>query len=224
MAYKILVVEDDSLLLEMIEEFLSEEGFIIQAQEDAKKALELAYEESFDLYILDVKLPSMDGFTLLKEIRRLGKNTPAIYTTSLSSIKDLEEGFRSGCDDYLRKPFELKELLIRINGLLKRNFSHQNEDYEDLGNGILFSYQQKALFRHQEKILLPHKELELLTLLLQNKNRFVGVEEIFERLWAYEETPSELSLRAYIKNLRKLLGKERIINQRGSGYLYDAQS
>ncbi len=222
MVYKILLVEDDPILVEMIEEFLSEEGFYVSVAHDAKTAMDLAYEQHFDLWILDVKIPHGDGFKLLSELRQQGKQTPAIYTTSLSSVQDLEKGFQSGCDDYLRKPFELKELLIRIQGILKRSFAHNNEDFEVIGNGISFSYAQKALFRNGEKITLSHKEGELLVLFLQNKNRFISYEEIFERLWGYGETPSEMSLRVYIKNLRQLIGKEKIINHRGSGYLYES--
>lgn len=221
MAYKILIVEDDLSLVEMMEEFLSEEGFSVWVAHHAKEALELAYEQHFDMLILDVKLPFGDGFSLLQEIRKLGKQTPAIYTTSLNSIQDVERGFQSGCDDYLRKPFELKELLVRIHGILKRSFSHHLEDSESLGNGLCFSYAKKALMRDGNKISLSNKEIELLTLFLQNKNRFISYEEIYERLWEYGETPSEMSLRVYIKHLRQLIGKEKIINQRGSGYLYE---
>ncbi|MBZ7938207.1 MULTISPECIES: two-component system response regulator DccR [Campylobacter] len=221
MAAKILLLEDDLSLSEIIEEFLSDEGYEVSVCTDAKEALNLAYEKYFDLWILDVKVPLGDGFSLLKDLRSYGKETPAIFMTSLNTVNDLKEGFSSGCDDYIKKPFELAELAIRIKALLKRSFSHKNEDFENLGNGFKFNFASQILFHFDKALPLPSKEVKLLSLLLKNKNIFLSAEKIFEELWDYNEEPSELSLRAYIKNLRKLLGKEKIINQRGRGYRYE---
>ncbi|TKX33907.1 two-component system response regulator DccR [Campylobacter taeniopygiae] len=221
MATKILLLEDDLSLSEIIEEFLSDEGYEVSVCADAQEALNLAYEKYFDLWILDVKVPLGDGFSLLKDLRSCGKETPAIFMTSLNTVDDLKEGFSSGCDDYIKKPFELAELAIRIKALLKRSFSHKNEDFEDLGNGFKFNFTSQILFHFDKPLSLPSKEIKLLSLLLKNKNIFLSAEKIFEELWDYNEEPSELSLRAYIKNLRKLLGKEKIINQRGRGYRYE---
>ncbi|MDE7217919.1 MAG: response regulator transcription factor [Helicobacter sp.] len=220
MAAKILLVEDDPFLAEMVEEFLGEEGYDVCVCGNAKIALQLALEESFDVWILDIKLPSGDGFSLLQTLRKKGIATPAIYTTSLGSIQDLQKGFESGCDDYLRKPFELKELLLRIQKILQASFSTAHSLCEDLGNGLQFFYAKKALFRAQQKIPLTGKETDLLALFLQNKNRFMSYEEIFAHLWGFE-TPSEMSLRAYVKHLRALLGKDKITNHRGRGYCYE---
>ncbi|MBZ7935428.1 response regulator transcription factor [Campylobacter sp. B0100352/1] len=221
MATKILLLEDDLSLSEIIEEFLSDEGYEVSVCADAQEALNLAYEKYFDLWILDVKVPLGDGFSLLKDLRSCGKETPAIFMTSLNTVDDLKEGFSSGCDDYIKKPFELAELAIRIKALLKRSFFHKNEDFEDLGNGFKFNFTSQILFHFDKPLSLPSKEIKLLSLLLKNKNIFLSAEKIFEELWDYNEEPSELSLRAYIKNLRKLLGKEKIINQRGRGYRYE---
>lgn len=217
---KILLLEDDVSLCEIIEEYLSDEGYEIDACDNAKEALELAYERHYELWILDVKVPRGDGFSLLKELRALGKNTPAIFITSLNTTDDLKQGFDSGCDDYIRKPFELAELGIRVKSLLKRGFSHKKEDFEELGEGFKFSLTSQNLYHFDKIIPLPKKETMLLNLFLQNKNHFLSVEKIFEELWEYGEEPSELSLRAYIKDLRKILGKEKITNQRNRGYCY----
>ena len=146
--------------------------------------------------------------------------TPAIFLTSLNTADDLKEGFNSGCDDYIKKPFELSELSLRVENILKRAFAHQNEDYENLGNGFKFALNSHILYQNDKAIILPSKEIGLLTLLLKHKNEFLSVEKIFDELWEYDEEPSELSLRAYVKNLRKLLGKDCIVNQRGRGYSY----
>lgn len=220
MAAKILLLEDDLSLSEIIEEFLKDEGYEVSLADNAEDALSLAYEKNFDLWILDVKIPLGDGFSLLKELRASGKQTPAIFMTSFNTSQDLKEGFDSGCDDYIRKPFELAELAVRVRALLKRAFSHKNEDFEDLGGVYKFSFTSHILYENGKALNLPSKEIKLLTLLLKNKNNFISVEQIFEELWDYDEEPSSLSLRVYVKNLRKLLGKEKILNQRGRGYSY----
>lgn len=220
MAAKILLLEDDLNLSEIVEEYLIDEGYEVNFVSDADEALSLAYEKHFDLWILDVKVPLGDGFSLLKELRSSGKSTPAIFLTSLNAVEDLKEGFEAGCDDYIKKPFELKELSLRIESLLKRDFAHKNENYEDLGNGFKIALNSQILYQNNKAIPLPSKEIKLLLLLLKHKNNFISLEKIFEELWDYDEEPSELSLRVYIKNLRKILGKSAITNQRGRGYCY----
>ncbi|MCW0247428.1 two-component system response regulator DccR [Campylobacter lari] len=220
MATQILLLEDDINLGEIVSEFLEEEGFVVTLVDNAQDAQDKAYEKNFDLWILDVKVPQGDGFSVLKNLRQAGKYTPAIFMTSLNTTMDLEKGFESGCDDYIKKPFELQELKIRINAILKRSFSHKNEDYEDLGNGFKFALISQTLYHNDKPLSLPLKELKLLSLLLKNKGKFIDTACIFEEIWEYDQEPSELSLRAYVKNLRKILGKDSIVNQRGRGYCY----
>ena len=217
---RILLVEDDEILLDLISEYLSENGYDVTTSNNAKDALDLAYEQNFDLLILDVKLPKGDGFSLLSSLRELGVSAPSIFTTSLNTIDDLEKGYKSGCDDYLKKPFELKELLIRIQALLKRNFSHNNDELVVISNELSFHPQSKILSKNGEKISIPSKESDLLALFLQNKGKILTKDEIFNKIWKFDEEPSELSLRVYIKNLRQILGKDAILNKRGDGYIY----
>lgn len=217
---QILLVEDDETLSELISEYLSEQGYDVTVRADAKAALDTAYERKFDILILDVKLPKGDGFSLLRELRRLGDDTPAIFTTSLNALQDLEIGYKSGCDDYLKKPYELKELLLRIQILIKRKFSHVNDEFIELNDGYKFYPSSKTLRQNGQIIKLSNKESELLALFLENKNALLSKEAIFEKIWNYGEEPSELSLRVYVKNLRRILGKDAIINRRGDGYIY----
>ena len=217
---QILLVEDDETLSELISEYLSEQGYDVTVCADAKAALDTAYERNFDILILDVKLPKGDGFSLLRELRRLGNDTPAIFTTSLNALQDLEIGYKSGCDDYLKKPYELKELLLRIQILLKRKFSHVNDEFIELNGGYKFYPSSKTLRQNGQIVNLSNKESELLALFLENKNALLSKEAIFEKIWNYGEEPSELSLRVYVKNLRRILGKDAIINRRGDGYIY----
>jgi len=217
---QILLVEDDETLSELISEYLSEQDYDVTVRTDAKAALDTAYERNFDILILDVKLPRGDGFSLLRELRRLGDDTPAIFTTSLNTLQDLEIGYKSGCDDYLKKPYELKELLLRIQILLKRKFSHVNDEFIELNDGYKFYPSSKMLRQNGQIVNLSNKESELLALFLENKNALLSKETIFEKIWNYGEEPSELSLRVYVKNLRRVLGKDAIINRRGDGYIY----
>ncbi|MCW0226793.1 response regulator transcription factor [Campylobacter lari] len=220
MAAKILLLEDDLSLNEIINEALSDEGFKVSCVYDAQEALEKAYEEIFDLWIFDVKVPKGNGFEVLKELRESGKNTPAIFLTSLSMLDDVKQGFLSGCDDYIKKPFDIDELIIRVKNIIKRNFSHQKEDLILLNSSknISFDPLNKTLYQDKTIINLTNKEKELLVLLLKKHPHFVSIETIFDEIWSLDEEPVIMSLRVYVKNLRKILGKDLIINQRNIGY------
>ncbi|HEC1758552.1 TPA: response regulator transcription factor [Campylobacter lari] len=220
MAAKILLLEDDLSLNEIINEALNDEGFKVSCVFDAQEALEKAYEENFDLWIFDVKVPKGNGFEVLKELRESGKNTPAIFLTSLSMLDDVKQGFLSGCDDYIKKPFDIDELIIRVKNIIKRNFSHQKEDLILLSSSksISFDPLNKTLYQNKTIINLTNKEKELLALLLKKRPHFVSIETIFDEIWNLDEEPVIMSLRVYIKNLRKILGKDLIINQRNIGY------
>ncbi|MCV3424157.1 response regulator transcription factor [Campylobacter sp. IFREMER_LSEM_CL1085] len=220
MAAKILLLEDDLSLNEIINEALSDEGFKVSCVYDAQEALEKAYEENFDLWIFDIKVPKGNGFEVLKELRESAKNTPAIFLTSLSMLDDVKQGFLSGCDDYIKKPFDVDELIIRVKNIIKRNFSHQKEDLILLSSSknISFDPINKTLYQNEEIINLTNKEKELLALLLKKRPHFVNIETIFDEIWSLDEEPVIMSLRVYIKNLRKILGKDLIINQRNIGY------
>lgn len=229
MSAKILLLEDDIVLSEILCEFLEEQGFDITHCESAGEALDLAYERQFDIWLLDVKVPlgdfegkrdEMPGFALLKSLREADKSTPCIFITSLSSISDLKDGYGVGCDDFLRKPFELTELKLRIQTLLRRSFSHKNNDFIALHDDFKFDIISKVLYKDSAPVALTKKESLLLNLLLKNAPSYVSLEVIFAELWEFSQSPSEMSLRAYIKNLRKILGKERILNSQGSGYCY----
>lgn len=222
MSAKILLLEDDFVLSEILLEFLNEQGYDVKLCDNAKDAFNCAYEQHFDLWIFDVKVPLGNGFDILKELRERGKNTPSIFITSLDRIDDLQSGYKAGCDDYLKKPFELLELQYRIRTLLKRSFSHTHTEYVKLHNGMKFGILTQLLYdEHNAIVPLTQKESLLLSLLLQHKGSYVSQEMIFDTLWEYEQEPSEMSLRAYVKNLRKILGKDSITNQRGRGYCYN---
>lgn len=214
---KILYLEDDINLSQTVEEFLSDEGFDVVCAYDGEEALESVYTTRFDLLLLDVNVPQIDGFKLLKELREANILTPAIFITSLNSINDLSTGYTCGADDYVKKPFALKELLLRINALLKRVYKTQ-EKLIKVTDEIDFNIYSNELIKEGEKIALNQKELLLLKLLLRYKNESVAFDDIYQNVWQYNENHSYMSLRTYIKNLRKYIGKEHILSIKNIGY------
>jgi len=217
---KLLLLEDDPNLSESVAEFLNEQGYDVVCVYDATSAEDALYEQKFDLLLLDVNVPDGNGFSLLKESRREGNSTPAIFLTSRNSMDDVEEGYESGADDYLRKPFVLKELLLRIQTILKRNFYHPPSESIDLGEGITYDTLNQVLKIRGVEQNLQLKEHKLLKLFLQHRGELLVHEVIMEHLWDFDETPSDGSLRTYIKTLRKLLGGERIVSHKRLGYQF----
>ncbi len=217
---KLLLLEDDPNLSESVSEYLNEQGYEVVCVYDASSAEDILYEQKFDLLLLDVNVPNGNGFSLLKNSRREGNSTPAIFLTSRNAMDDVEEGFASGADDYLRKPFALKELLLRIQTILKRSFYHPISESIDLGDGITYDTINQVLKINGVEQNLQLKEHKLLKLFLQHKGELLIHEVIMEHLWDFDEIPSDGSLRTYIKTLRKLLGGERIVSHKRLGYQF----
>ncbi|PHQ92709.1 MAG: two-component system response regulator [Sulfurimonas sp.] len=220
MKTKLFLLEDDVTLSETIVEFLEENNFEVLTAYDGEEALDVMYENVFDLFLLDVNVPYMNGFELLKQKRDAGVTTPAIFITSLNSIDSLEDGYKSGCDDYIRKPFALKELLFRIENILKRGFFHETKARLVLNDSIEYDTDSHLLFVDGLQVQLNTKEARLLKLFLQNIEETLSHERIYETLWSYDETPSESALRTYIKNVRKIIGKEKIVSIKKLGYRF----
>jgi len=219
MTSTIMLLEDDIQLSDTVKQFLELKGFKVLIAYDGLKAEEIAYENSIDLMLLDVKVPHLNGFDFLKSIRQSNVEVPAIFITSLNSVEDVEKGFSLGCDDYIRKPFALKELLVRIHSLLKRGYG-THENTITIQNGLIFDIQELTLTEDGNKIALKNKELKLLSLFLQHPNELLDYNKINETLWSYEEEPSSGSLRTYIKRLRATIGKEKIETIKNIGYRF----
>ena len=220
MRSKILLLEDDVTLNDTVSEYLEDEGYEVVSVYDGEEAENFIYEKSFDLFILDVNVPGKDGFSLLKEQRENNIKTPAVYITSLNSMESLEKGYKSGGDDYIRKPFALKELLLRVESILKRGYFHNSGDFLEIDGDTKFDIDKNILYKEGKEVNLNTKELKLLKLFLQNKDTPLPHEKIHETLWDYDESVSEESLRTYIKNLRKYVGKERIVSIKKLGYKF----
>jgi len=215
----VLLLEDDLQLSDTVKQFLELKGYEVYCAYDGLQAQDIAYEKRIDLMLLDVKVPHMNGFDFLKSLRDEGKDVPAIFITSLNAVADVERGFDVGCDDYIRKPFALKELLVRVESLLKRSYGTYSEKVE-LGEGLFFDTRELRLMQGEERIPLKTKELKLLALFLQHTNELITYEKINETLWEYDEEPSSGSLRTYIKTLRSSIGKEKIETIKNVGYRF----
>lgn len=217
---KVLLLEDDIALADVISEYLEDSGFDLDLVYDGEEALTYAYESKYDLYIFDVNVPVIQGFDLLKILRENEDTTPTIFITSLNDISDVSKGFESGADDYIKKPFELAELLLRIKNIQKRSFTQQRSSIVQIDDHISFDLNTELLITQNENVSLPNKELKLLKHFLQHPNEIVTFENLYKVLWDYDETTSSESLRAHIKNLRKHLTQDMIDNIRGIGYRF----
>lgn len=217
---KILLLEDDMLLSEIMTEFLDAQGYEVTVVYNGLEAEETVYDEKFDLLLLDVNVPKLNGFQFLKSLRKTGDKTPAIFITSLHHSEDVVQGFESGADDYIKKPFELAELQVRIENV-KKHFHLQSRQKIKIDDMISYDPQMQVLTIKEELYKLPKKEAEVFEYFVMHKQQTVSRDELVANLWNYEDAPSDATIRTYIKNLRKLLGEARIINIKGVGYRLD---
>jgi len=220
---KILLLEDDANLNETITEFLEDEGYDVTSTYDGYEAQDRLYESKFDLLLLDVNTPGVDGFTLLKEARENDVVAPSIFITSLDGVEDLERGFQSGCDDYIRKPFVLKELAIRVETLLRRGFFHEAKELIAIGDNIEYNTKSNELLVNGVAETLGNKESALFKLFMKQPDEVLSHERIYKELWDYDEDPSDTALRTYIKNIRKIIGKDRIVSIKKQGYKFTSK-
>ena len=217
---KILLLEDDVILNEIIEEFLLSLNYEVITAFDGNIAEELIYEENFDLLLFDVNIPNITGFELLKNIRQNNINIPIIFITSRHTADDVKIGFNSGCDDYIKKPFELSELQLRIENI-KRLRQIDNHGQIKIDNDTFFNYEKKVIIRNNEEFNLSKIEAKILEYFLKNKNKTISIDEISVNNWVYDEMPESTTIRTYIKNLRKKLNDETITTLKGIGYRFN---
>ena len=205
----ILLLEDDELfslsLIDYLEEF--SEVNITHAS-DSNTMLDLIYKNRYDLYLLDINLPDINGLDLLKDIRNATDETPTIFLTSYKDKETLTKGFENGADDFLTKPFDMDELILRINSLMKRV---KKENHVSLGN-IEFNFDNKEVKIDGESIKFSLKALELFELFYQNNNTIVTKDMIINRLWTANESYSEGSIRVYVNSIKKLFIDRTLFN------------
>lgn len=214
----ILLLEDDELFSLSLIDYLEEFGkFNVTHANNSSKLLELTYENRYDLYLFDINLPDINGLDLLKELRISSDETPTIFLTSYKDKETLKEGFYSGCDDFLTKPFDMDELILRINSLMKRFKKHS---LVSIGN-FEFNFDNKTVKKDGKIIKFSLKALDLFELFYQNNHSIVSKEMIINKLWNINEEYSEGSLRVYVNNIKKLFNDEKlftIVSLRNIGY------
>jgi DNA-binding response OmpR family regulator len=215
---KILLLEDEYSLRISIEEFLEDLGYEVDGFTDGLEAYDGVYDKSYDILLFDVNVPSLNGFELLQKLRKDGINTPAIFLTSMTDVNDLKEGYKRGCCDYIRKPFDLEELELRIDQALATHL--QNSDNQvDLGSGLIYDLKKSKLTQNGEEIVLRKTEKELLEVLIKNKNAIVSTQMLQDEVWGEYVEPA--TIRVQLNNLKKKLPEGLIQNRRGLGYIIE---
>ena len=217
---KIVLAEDEPSLGQIVKESLETRDFEVFHAENGEVALELYQKEQPDILVLDVMMPKKDGFTLAKEIRQQDAQIPIIFLTAKSQTKDVLEGFEHGGNDYLKKPFSMEELIVRIHSLLNR-VALKTDDKQIVIGDYIFNHQKQILQHQSTEIVLTHRESELLFHLYQKKDEILDRSFILKKLWGNDDFFNARSMDVFISKLRKKLNKDeniQIVNIRGYGY------
>lgn len=218
----VLLVEDEATLAMIIRDTLEESNlFTIHISEDGETGLRRFLEEKPDIVVADVMMPWMDGFEMVRRIRQTDSETPVLFLTARSAIKDVVEGFELGANDYLRKPFGMQELIVRIKALVRKAPQESKpKSLFTIGDYRLDTIAQK-LCHLQEEEELSYRETEILKRLCQNLNQVVNSQDILLELWGDDSFFNSRSLHVFITKLRHKLSRDeriRIVNIRGIGY------
>lgn len=220
----VLLVEDELTLAMIIKDTLEENGFSIHTAADGEEGLRLFFELRPDVLVADVMMPKMDGFEMVRRIRQMDKQTPVLFLTARSAINDVVEGFELGANDYLKKPFGMQELIIRIKALMGKAFLFTEEKVAnqrfEIGS-YLFDPVTQTLMQAGATQALSHRESEILKRLCENRNQVVNTKDVLLELWGDDSFFNSRSLHVFITKLRHKLSQDeqiRIVNVRGIGY------
>lgn len=229
----VLLVEDEQTLAMIIKDTLEGQNFIIHTASDGEEGLRLFFDIRPDVLVADVMMPRMDGFEMVRRIRQTDKRTPVLFLTARSAINDVVEGFELGANDYLKKPFGMQELIIRIKALVGKAFSFTNQKSMEttsfeIGNYRFNSVTQRLTYigvisspRMNTEVELSHRESEILKRLCENQNQVVNTQNVLLDLWGDDSFFNSRSLHVFITKLRHKLSLDnriRIVNVRGIGY------
>ena len=209
---KILLVEDDEFIGEMIKDYFEMQGNRVDYYNSPKKALEEIYPSSYDIFLIDINMPEMDGYEFYKELKNYASEVPVIFITAYSDIDHIEKAFEIGAADYIKKPFELKELELRIKRLVfkKTNWVKITDDYK-------FDLNKLKLFYKDKEVDLTQNERYFLEILVKNIGQVVDNETLRDYVWDGKDICSN-TIRTHVKKLRSKLKENFIKNVRGSGY------
>ncbi|WCO02121.1 response regulator transcription factor [Psychroserpens ponticola] len=217
----ILLAEDEPALGQIIKESLETRDFNVLLCDDGEKALDTYQTKNPELLVLDVMMPKKDGFTLAKDIRAIDDSIPIIFLTAKSQTQDVVEGFTIGGNDYLKKPFSMEELIVRINNLLNRTKVQKTSEILQIGDYTFDFPKQTLQHNGDEFVQLTHREAHLLFHLVKNKNKVLDRSLILNKLWGNDDFFNARSMDVFITKLRKKLNRDnsiQILNVRGFGY------
>ena len=216
---KILLMEDDPVLGDIVTDYL-QTYYETDRVFDSAEAQELIDENRYDLFIFDINVPGKNGIALLEELRSFNNTTPAIIVTAYADTKHLKESFDAGAHDYIRKPFELEELKLRIEK--SRVLFHIEQDTPVKISESLTYYPRKHVVSDDGKeMTLRPKEVAILDYFIAHPQRLISQDELMQNIWEFDALPSDATLRSYIRKLREVIGADKITTQRGMGYRYE---
>lgn len=219
---RILLVEDEADLSLIVADTLRSQGYEVIEAVDGIDGLDKFKATGADIVVADVMMPRMDGFSMAKEIRRLSPAVPLLFLTAKSAIDDVEKGFEIGANDYIKNPFELRELMIRIKALLRRYGDNRSDDTKFAIGGYTFNMTTQMLTMGDNVVELSHFEAMILERLASNIGKTVDASELMIAVWQRDDPSNRNSLHGYIHKLRRMLRHDpsvSIINQRGFGYM-----
>jgi len=217
---RILILEDEKILALSMQEFLEASGYEVDCFTNSDDAYDKIYEKSYDLFLLDVNVPGeKNGFEMLEQLREDGNKVPAIFITSMTDIDDLSHGYSCGACDYIRKPFDLAELKLRLEQVIQSKCFSSHEELIELPFGYKYDLKKMKLTLNDESIVLAKTETKILELLIKQRGAVVSCDMFWEEVWG--EWVDSTNIRVQVGNLRKKLKKDFIKNVRGVGYSID---
>ncbi len=205
---KILIIEDDSVIAELEKSYLTANGYDVDVFNDGVSGLEAALKNNYSLIVLDVMLPQMDGFEICREIRK-EKNVPVLFVTAKQEYDDLVSGFDTGGDDYITKPFNFKEFVVRVNAHINRFrklTGAENSDVLEIGSLKLFK-SARRIYLDGEEIQMTNKEFDLLWYLAVNPNKVLSKDELFKKIWGYASIGETSTVTVHINRIREKIDK-----------------
>ncbi|MBC5624847.1 response regulator transcription factor [Clostridium sp. NSJ-49] len=220
---RILVVEDDNQIQELIVEFLSSQDYIVDTASDGIEGYEKFKNGNYDLVILDVMMPKLDGYGLCKMIKRLDENVPIIFLTALGDEESEVRGFELKADDYISKPFSFNILIKRVEAVLRRNKKEKNESDILEFEKLRLELQTFKAYVNNEEIELTLKEFNILALMINSYPMVVSREMLIEKIWGYDYFGDTRVIDAHMKNIRKKIQKDYIKTIKGVGYVLEKQ-
>ena len=213
---RILLVEDEKGMASLISRGLAARGYAVKVVGNGAEATAIASQSDFDLVILDLGLPDVDGFSVLREIRRRGERMPVIILTARDDVRDKVEGLDAGGDDYVTKPFKLEELLARIRVRLREGSSSEPTVLQ--AGGISLDLRTRRALQHGSQVELTAREFTMLEVLMQHPGQVLSREQLLAHVWGYDYDPGSNVVEVYVRYLRRKLGDEAIETVRGMGY------